>query len=59
MQVAVYGLNGQMVAELVNGRLAAGSHQLTFNAANLASGVYIYTIRSADFSAARRMVLMK
>jgi hypothetical protein len=59
VQVAVYNLAGQMVAELANGRLAAGAHQLTFDANGLASGIYIYTIRSADFSAAKRMVLMK
>ncbi|HOH08709.1 MAG TPA: lamin tail domain-containing protein [bacterium] len=59
VQVAVYNLRGEMVAELVNGRLAAGSHQLTFNAEGLASGIYIYTIRSGEFTAAKRMVLMK
>ena len=59
VQVAVYNLRGEMVAELVNGRLAAGSHQLTFNAEGLASGIYIYTIRSGEFAAAKRMVLMK
>jgi len=59
VQVAVYNLRGEMVAELVNGRMAAGSHRLTFNAEGLASGIYIYTIRSAEFSAAKRMVLMK
>jgi len=57
--VAVYNLRGEMVAELVNGRLAAGSHQLTFNADGLASGIYIYAIRSAEFATAKRMVLMK
>jgi len=59
VQVAVYNLRGEMVAELVNGRLAAGSHQLTFNADGLASGIYIYAIRSAEFATAKRMVLMK
>lgn len=59
VQVAVYNLAGQKVAELANGRMAAGAHQLTFNASGLASGVYIYAIRSAEFSATKRMVLMK
>ncbi|HOT97056.1 MAG TPA: lamin tail domain-containing protein [bacterium] len=59
VQVAVYNLAGQRVAELANGRMAAGMHQLTFNANGLASGIYLYAIRSAGFSATKRMVLMK
>jgi len=59
VQVAVYNLAGQRVAELVNGRLNAGLHQLNFSARDLASGIYIYAIRSAGFSATKRMVLMK
>ena len=59
VQVVVYNLRGEMVAELVNGRLDAGLHQITFDGAGFASGIYLYTIRSAEFSATRRMVLMK
>jgi hypothetical protein len=59
VQVAVYSLMGQRVAELAHGKMNAGAHQLTFNANGLASGVYIYAIQSADFSAFKRMVLMK
>ena len=59
VQVAVYNLAGQMIAELANGKLAAGEHQLRFDAKNLASGIYLYTIRSADFTASKRMALLK
>ena len=59
VQVAVFNLAGQKVAELANGRLNAGMHSFTFDAQGLPSGIYIYTVRSAGFSAARRMVLMK
>ncbi len=59
VQIAVYNLAGQKVAELANGRMSEGLHQLTFDARALPSGVYLLTIESAVFSASKRMVLMK
>ena len=59
VQAAVYTLTGQMVAELANGKMSAGEHQLVFDGKDLPSGIYIYTIRSTGFSASKRMALVK
>ena len=59
VNLTVYNLLGQAVREVVNTRLAAGSHAVTFDAADLKSGIYFYAIKTADFSATRRMVLIK
>ncbi len=40
LTVVVYNAAGQQVAELANGQFNAGSHMLTFDASNLASGLY-------------------
>ncbi len=40
LRVAVYNVNGQQVAELVNGSVSAGLHAYTFDATHLASGLY-------------------
>jgi hypothetical protein len=59
VQVDVFNVLGQRVATLVNGVMPAGTHTLTFNAASLASGVYIYRIQSGNFIQAKSMMLVK
>ncbi|NUN69646.1 MAG: T9SS type A sorting domain-containing protein, partial [Bacteroidetes bacterium] len=50
---------GQRVASLVNGPLAAGTHQVTFDAGGLASGTYFYTLKSGSKVETKKMMLMK
>jgi len=40
LNVSVFNVNGQHVATLANGRFAADQHQFTFDASNMASGLY-------------------
>jgi len=44
---------------LVNGHQSAGQHNVSFDAANLASGVYVYRLRAGSFVETRKMVLVK
>ncbi len=44
----VYNTLGEKVAELVNKNMAAGYHQVQLNGSGLASGVYIYRIRTGN-----------
>lgn len=56
----VYDVLGREVASLVNGVQSAGKHSATFNADNLASGVYIYSLTTSDgFKLTKKMILMK
>jgi hypothetical protein len=55
----VYDVNGRPVATLVDGWREVGYHEATFDATNLASGVYIYYLKVNDFSATSKMVLLK
>ena len=59
VNLAVYDLGGRKVADLVNGWRAAGEHEVTFDAAGLAAGVYLCCIDAGDFNAVRKMVLIK
>ncbi len=59
VNLAVYDISGRKVAELVEGYRDAGIHEVTFDASNLASGVYIYRFEAGDFNASGKMVLMK
>lgn len=59
VNIKVFDLIGQQVAELVNEEKGAGSYSVRFDASKLPSGIYIYTINSGEFSQTRKMLLMK
>ena len=55
----VYDALGREVATLVNGFVAAGNHQVTLNAASLASGMYVYRLTAGTFTESRKLVVLK
>ncbi|HMN49459.1 MAG TPA: glycoside hydrolase family 3 C-terminal domain-containing protein [Ignavibacteriaceae bacterium] len=55
----IYDVLGREVSTLVNEYKSAGNYTLNFDASNLSSGVYIYTICSADNVLSKKMILMK
>ncbi len=64
VSVKVYNVVGQQVAELINGQFELGLHEVSFNASQLSSGVYFYTIEAAgvdgqSFGTTKKMMLMK
>ncbi len=59
VKIKVYDILGSEVAELVNEMKEAGYHSIEFNASNLPSGVYIYTLQVNEFSASQKMLLLK
>ena len=59
VSLKIYDLHGKQVASLLNGRLNAGAHSVQWQADNLPSGIYYYTLKSGSYSETRRMVLLK
>jgi hypothetical protein len=59
VRLQIYTVNGQLVTTLVNDIRAAGEHLVTFDAAQLASGVYVYRLVAGDFVQTRTMSLIK
>ena len=59
VQLRVFNVQGQLVATLLDDLAEAGEHALTFNAANLPSGVYYYQLRSGQSVQSRKMILLK
>ncbi len=57
--INVYNVLGNEVATLVSERKSAGKYEVNFDASNLGSGVYFYTLRAENFSQTRKMVLLK
>ncbi len=55
----VYNVLGQKVATLVNKEQTPGNYGVQFNASDLPSGVYFYTLHAGDLVATKKMILMK
>lgn len=59
VSLKIFDAAGREVATLVNRTMNAGSHAFTFDATRLTSGVYFYTVRTNNFTATRKMLLMR
>ncbi|MCH8569727.1 MAG: T9SS type A sorting domain-containing protein, partial [Balneolales bacterium] len=59
VRLEVYNVMGQRVALLVSETQTAGTHNLSFNASSLASGVYIYRLQVGNETLTRKMTLIK
>jgi hypothetical protein len=55
----VYDVLGQEVALLANETKAAGAYRATFDAHNIPSGTYFYSLQAGSYSEVKRMVILK
>lgn len=55
----VFDILGRRVRTLVDERQNAGSHTVTFNGANLPSGVYFYTLQAGAYHDTKKLLLLK
>ena len=65
VKLKIYNMLGQTVAELINTTMMAGFHIVEWNASNLPSGIYVYSIEAnsisgdQSFSSIKKMLLVK
>jgi len=59
VSLRVYSILGELVQELVNEVKPAGTYSVTFDASELPSGVYVYRLQTENFSANRKMTVLK
>jgi len=64
VSLTIYNVLGQKLATLVDGILTEGTHVVTWNGRDsrglqLPSGVYFYLLKTSNFTATKRMILMK
>jgi hypothetical protein len=64
VRIEIYNLRGQHVRSLVNGVYTAGEHRVVWNGRddygrNVSSGIYLYVMKTDDYQAVRKMLLMK
>jgi hypothetical protein len=57
--IKIFDALGREVKTLVDEDKASGQYSVVFDASHLSSGTYFYSIRSADYSAVKKMTLIK
>jgi hypothetical protein len=59
VEIAVHDMLGRKIRTLADGRFQAGSHDVSLDASELSSGVYIYTLRTGGQLLTRRLTVLK
>ena len=59
VSLKVYDTAGRLVATLLDGWREAGSHQVTWDASGLPSGIYICRITAGSWSSSEKLILLK
>lgn len=59
VSLKIYDILGREITTLVNRKLKAGNYNYTWNAKDLASGVYLYKFSAADYVVTKKMLLLK
>ena len=59
VRLKIYDNLGKEIATLVNQNLKPGSYKYNFDASGLTSGIYFYKLETDNFSATRKMLLVK
>lgn len=59
VKIVIYDALGKEVETIINESMKPGFYSYTFDAKNLASGVYFYRITTNDFSDIKKMLILK
>jgi photosystem II stability/assembly factor-like uncharacterized protein len=59
VNIAIFNVLGEKVANLVNTNVKAGNYELTFNASGIASGMYLYRMEAGDYVSIKKMMILK
>jgi len=59
VMLKAFDVLGREVRTLVNEEMKAGSYEVTFDAENLSSGVYLYRFTTKDFVATKKLLVLR
>jgi len=57
--INIYNTQGILVDQLINDFVEAGHHEITWNASNMPSGVYVIIVQADKFVNSQKIILMK
>ena len=59
VELLLYNVAGQLVKKILDKELNAGNHSILFEASDLNSGMYYYTLKTENTKISRKMLLLK
>ena len=59
VRLKIFDINGREIGTLVNEFQSIGNYQVHFNARELASGIYFYELKMRDFSAVKKLIVVR
>ena len=59
VSLKIYDILGREAATLIDTRLDAGMHIISWDASRFSSGIYFYRLAAGDFTQSKRMILVK
>jgi predicted CXXCH cytochrome family protein len=59
VSIEIYDAIGNKVTTLVNETKIAGNYEVTWNASTMATGIYLYKLKSNSFEQVNKMILLK
>ncbi len=59
VKIKIFNSLGQIVETLIDIQMDEGYHEIRFNAANIASGVYYYRMEAGDYTEIKKMLIIK
>ncbi len=59
VSIKIFDLSGKEVGTIVNETMAAGYHSVRYDGSSLTSGIYFYTLEADNFTATKKLVLLK
>jgi len=59
VELSIYNIKGQLVTKLVDEKLETGNHKIVWKAGNIASGVYLYRLKTKEKVKIRKFLLLK
>ncbi|MFH0733604.1 MAG: T9SS type A sorting domain-containing protein [bacterium] len=59
VKLTIYNTIGKEIATLVNGSMEAGNHSVNWNAGDNSSGMYFFKLEAGNFTATKKMMLIK
>lgn len=57
--IELYDILGNKVRTLLDTSLDTGNYSISFNSSGLSSGIYIYSLKTGNFTGAKKMVIVK
>jgi hypothetical protein len=59
VNLKIYSILGEVVADLMNSEKFAGFHEIDFDASKLSSGIYFYELTAGTFRSMKKMIVLK